>query len=146
MTTDTNFPLTAEDGHDDLPRTLRRAREEKEQAQRAAEAATTPKSPTSSSTSSLNPSLGAETDSFHAGDRFQDVDNGSYVESTVRRFDVPFLHLVSFFLKAALASIPAVIVLMVLLWGIGQAVEAFAPDLLQTKILIYNPKLFPPPQ
>ena len=34
----TDYPLSADDGPDDLPRTLRRAREEREQAQREAEA------------------------------------------------------------------------------------------------------------
>ena len=59
--------------------------------------------------------------------------------ASVRRFDVPFLHLVSFFLKAVLAAIPALILLTAILWVAGSALEAMFPELIKMKILISFP-------
>jgi hypothetical protein len=44
-----------------------------------------------------------------------------------------------FFLKAVFAAIPAMIVLIGLLWLGGQALEAALPELLKAKILITFP-------
>lgn len=55
---------------------------------------------------------------------------------TVRAFDVPFLHMVVFFLKAVIAAIPAMLLLTVLLYGFGRALEKFMPWLVKMKILI----------
>ncbi len=56
--------------------------------------------------------------------------------ATVHRFDVPFGHLVTFFLKAVIAAIPALILLMAILFGLGKAFALFFPDLAKMKILI----------
>ena len=59
--------------------------------------------------------------------------------ASVRRFDVPFLHLVMFFLKAVLAAIPALILLTAILWVAGSALQSFLPDLVKMKVLISFP-------
>ncbi len=56
--------------------------------------------------------------------------------ASVRRFDVPFMHLVTFFLKAVLAAIPALILLTAVMWGIGALLQLFFPELIKLKILI----------
>jgi hypothetical protein len=56
--------------------------------------------------------------------------------AVVRGFDVPFLHLVKFFLKAVFAAIPALILLTAILWLLGGLLQAFFPDLVKMKILI----------
>ena len=55
---------------------------------------------------------------------------------TVTRLNIPFLHLAMFFMKAVLAAIPALILLTVLLWGMGQGLKAFFPDLRHFEIVI----------
>ena len=57
----------------------------------------------------------------------------------VTRLDVPFLHLSAFFLKAVIAAIPALILLLVLLWLAGEALTATFPDLIKMQILIRMP-------
>ena len=59
--------------------------------------------------------------------------------ASVRRFDVPFLHLMRFFLKAVLAAIPALILLGVILWFGGHLLQALFPSLVKKKILISFP-------
>jgi hypothetical protein len=59
--------------------------------------------------------------------------------ASVRRFDVPFLHLMTFFLKAVLAAIPALFLLGVILWFAGAGLQAFFPNLVKMKILISFP-------
>jgi len=55
---------------------------------------------------------------------------------TVTRLKIPFLHLVLFFMKAVLAAIPALILLTVLLWGLGQGLKAFFPALRHFEIIV----------
>jgi hypothetical protein len=57
----------------------------------------------------------------------------------VTRIDVPFVRLTAFFIKAVFAAIPALIILTVMLWGMGQALTNYAPWLLKMKILITFP-------
>ena len=64
---------------------------------------------------------------------------GEYPQTTVSRFNVPFLHMVGFFLKAVLAAIPAMILLCLLLWGLGQFAQHYLPWLIKMKILITFP-------
>lgn len=52
---------------------------------------------------------------------------------------MPFWRLALFFLKAVVAAIPALVLLGVILFFMGQALEAFFPDLVKLKILIYAP-------
>jgi hypothetical protein len=61
--------------------------------------------------------------------------------ATVTAFDVPFLNLMMFFLKAVVAGIPALLLLGAVMWGVGQALQTFFPALLKLKILIYVPQI-----
>ncbi len=47
--------------------------------------------------------------------------------ATVVRFDVPFTHLMGFFIKAVFAAIPALILLGVLLWFAGSLLKTLLP-------------------
>jgi len=120
-------PLT--DSVDDLPRTLRRERESRERAQREQLAASAP----AHNSAYRQP----EAQSYAATD---------YAEATeaypavVTRFNVPFLSLMLFFIKAVLAAIPALILLAAILYGSGLALKAYFPWLVQTEILIRIPK------
>lgn len=111
------FSMTADD---DLPRTIRREREararEREARERQAAASSAPA-----------------------------VDHDGPYElpapaATVTAIDVPFARLMAFFLKAVLAAIPALLLLTVLLWLLGQGLQTFFPQLLKLKILIYMPQ------
>ncbi len=57
----------------------------------------------------------------------------------VRRLEVPFVHLMLFFIKAVFAAIPALIILAVLLWLGGAALQTFFPQLVKMQILIRFP-------
>jgi len=122
--TDTNFPLTADSDFDDLPRTLRRekearAREARERRNRSMDANMVGDPPTY--LARTRPSSGSE---------------GELMAASVERFDVPFHHLVMFFLKCALAAIPALILLGAIFFFGSKALEVFYPELLRMKILI----------
>lgn len=120
--TNTDLPLSADGDFDDLPRTLRRERE-----RQAAQSAPTVDVPVS------GPSY--EVDSVGFNERY----GHEPVPASVERFNVPFWRLVGFLLKAVLAAIPALILLTVILWFAGQALQAFFPELIQLKILISFP-------
>jgi hypothetical protein len=133
--TDANFPLTADGDFDDLPRTLRReresrareAREAREREQRARDGRT------------MGAAVG-DPPSYLSRTRQTPVVYGDDpIPASVQRFDVPFLRLMTFFLKAVLAAIPALILLGVLLYFAGKGLEAYYPDLVRTKILITFP-------
>lgn len=115
---DANYPLTADEA-DDLPRTLRRQREELDAKarERAAAAAYGTPEPTM-------PLPAIE-------------DRGEGV--VVRRLDIPFLHLVTFFLKAAVAAIPAMLLIGLILWGVGHVLQLYFPQLLKMQILVWFP-------
>lgn len=131
--TDANFAL-ADSDFDDLPRTLRRerdlrareARERKEREDRDRDGR------------SLD-ALG-DPPPYLARARPAPI---AYVDdpvpASVHRFDVPFLQLSGFFLKAVLAAIPALLVLTVILYFAGKGLEAFFPELVRMKILITFP-------
>ncbi len=138
-----NFPPLGDEQNDDLPRTFRRekearAREARERAAQERAAApslsTTPDAyaPAPAATIAHQPRVDADPDFAPA------IADMPYPAS-VRRFDVPFLHLVSFFLKAVLAAIPALILLTAILWVAGSALEAMFPELIKMKILISFP-------
>jgi hypothetical protein len=124
--TDINFTLTADGDVDDLPRTLRREREARQREAREREdkarAATL-------------------THDFGASDRAAEVPAyAAAVPATVVRFDVPFTHLMGFFIKAVFAAVPAVILLGVLLWYAGYALKSLYPELIHTEVLIRIPR------
>ena len=118
------FSMTADD---DLPRTIRREREAREREAREArerearERSGPPSVPIVERESSfLAPAPAA----------------------TVTDFDVPFLKLMMFFVKAVFAAIPALIVLTAVLWLFGQGLQTLVPQLLKMKIdvQIYSPQ------
>jgi hypothetical protein len=133
--TDANFPLTADSDFDDLPRTVRRekearareAREAREREQRERDGR------------SMDAARG-DPPSYLTRSRPAPVIYGDDpIPAAVRRFDVPFLHLTTFFLKAVLAAIPALILLGTILYFMGKGLEATFPDLVRMKVLITFP-------
>jgi hypothetical protein len=132
-------PLTEES--DDLPRTFRRekearAREARERA--AQERAAAPSLPVGSEGYSGSAS-GSGPQIYRSADVEPRIGDDMPFPASVRRFDVPFFHLVTFFLKAVLASIPALILLGAILWGLGAVLESVFPALVKMKILISFP-------
>lgn len=118
--TDSNFPLTADSDMSDLPRTLRREHEARARAASGFEADT--RSYGSQPEASYAPAATAEP-----------------YPAAVKRFEVPFFHLVTFFMKAVLAAIPALLLLTALLWGFGQVLKVYFPELLHMQIVVNFP-------
>lgn len=116
--------MMADGGADDLPRTFRRAREEQREREAQALGLGQPVPLSSSSSDGTAPM------SFHDETHL----------ATVRRIDVPFVHLVMFFLKAVLAAIPALILLGIILWVGGHLLQSFFPQLVKMQILIRFPQ------
>jgi hypothetical protein len=120
--TSTDFSMMADGESDDLPRTLRREREARERASREREA---------------KARAATLTHDFGASDtRPEPALVSEAVAGTVTRFDVPFGHLMFFFLKAVFAAVPALIVLGVMLWYAGAALKAYYPELLHMQVFI----------
>ncbi len=127
--TDVNFPLTADSEFDDLPRTLRREKEARAREKRERER----------DGRSMDAALG-DPSSYLARTRHAPAVYGDDpVPASVQRFDVPFLRLVAFFLKAVLAAIPALMLLGVILFFAGKGLEAYFPELVRMKIMITFP-------
>jgi hypothetical protein len=108
------FSMTADD---DLPRTIRREREAREREARERQAAV----------------------SAPAMPREGEFEVPAAPAATVVDFDVPLAKLAMFFVRAVFAAIPALLVLMALLWVLGHTLQTFFPQLLKMKILIYMP-------
>jgi hypothetical protein len=112
-----SLSMTADD---DLPRTIRRERDAREREAREREsrerAAVVPAGPSA-----------MERDGFAAP------------AATVTDFDVPFAKLMMFFIKAVFAAVPAVLLLIIMLWLFGHGLQAAFPQLVKMKILIYMP-------
>jgi hypothetical protein len=128
------FPIAADNEIDDLPRTLRREKEARLREAREREA----------QASGLGLSVPhPEPVPYHAApsEPYAASGTGAYEApaATVRRLDIPFGHLMAFFVKAVFAAIPALILLIAVLWVFGQALETFFPELLKMKILISFP-------
>lgn len=132
--TDVNIALADDSDFDDLPRTLRReralrqreARERKDQEERARNGA------------SLD-ALGEPPPYLSRMRPAPAVYGDDPIAASVQRFDVPFLQLSAFFLKAVLAAIPALFLLGALLFFAGKGLQAYFPELVHTKILISFP-------
>jgi hypothetical protein len=107
------FSMTADD---DLPRTIRREREAREREARERQAAASA------------PALQREGE-FEV----------PAPAATVVDFDVPLAKMAMFFVRAVFAAIPALLILMALLWVLGHTLQTFFPQLLKMKILIYMP-------
>jgi hypothetical protein len=113
---------------DDLPRTLRRARDERDAREREASGERFP--------SSLKAAMLATSDA----PRLTPADPLATADGmTVTRLDVPFKNLVAFFMKAVFAALPALFVLMIVLWTIGEVLQRYFPWLLKMRILIQFP-------
>jgi hypothetical protein len=131
--TDTHFPLTADSDFDDLPRTLRREREA-----RAREAREARERERREREGRMDSPLG-DPPSYLQRNRAPVAYGDEPLPAAVQRFEVPFLRLVAFFLKAVLAAIPALLLLGVLLYFAGKGLEAYFPELVRMKILITFP-------
>ena len=59
--------------------------------------------------------------------------------ATVTRLQLPFFHMMGFFIKAVLAAIPALILLMLILWACGQIAQTYLPWLVKMKVLVTFP-------
>jgi hypothetical protein len=145
-----NYPLIADGGPDDLPRTLRREKEAREREAREREAAERaqaqretlsmgPAHITEPAMAGPMPPQRDETTLYAMPDKSYIPVSEPLMPATVERFDVPFLHLVTFFLKAVIAAIPALILLTAVMWVGGQIVKMFFPWLLKAQILIQFP-------
>ena len=146
---ETNFPPLGDESFDDLPRTFRREKEARAKeardraAQERAAAPTLSTKPDSFGGDSLRPDIQRQAPASLAPQPRVQTDTDYAPEladmpypASVRRIDVPFMHLVKFFLKAVIAAIPALILLTVILWLFGSALQAFFPNLVKLKILI----------
>jgi hypothetical protein len=140
-----------DDSGDDLPRTFRRekeARAREAEARAAKERAANPSLPSGSAAgsgpatanqpsvkpaSSVSPSISPQ---ISVADDVQPMTGAMTYPATVKRFDVPFMHLMMFFLKAVMAAIPALMLLAVVLGIIGTVLGFVAPDLMRLKVLI----------
>jgi hypothetical protein len=121
-----DFPLTTDEGAEDLPRTLRREKEARERAAREREA--------KARAATLTHDFGAS-DTRDDRPEVAEVAGGT----VVNRFDVPFTHLMMFFIKAVFAAIPALIVLSFLLYLGGNLLKAMYPELIHMQIFITFP-------
>jgi hypothetical protein len=134
MADPTYAPLSDEPA-DDLPRTFRREKEAREREARERAARERAAAPTLSTTPDPYVGPGPKVYVEPAPAVASAALDENY-PAVVRRFDVPFGHLVAFFLKATIAAIPAMILLMAILWGFGQLLQTFFPELVKMKILI----------
>lgn len=145
-----SYPLTADDGPDDLPRTLRREKEAREREARereAADRAQAERETLSMGTARMaEPAMAGPVPTPRNETSLYAMPDSAYIPTaeplmpaSVQRFDVPFLHLVTFFLKAVVAAIPALILLTAVMWVGGQILKIFFPWLLKAQILIHFP-------
>lgn len=121
------FSMTADD---DLPRTIRRERDAREREARAREARERDARERQAATRP-EPMLEREGEGG--------LEMPAPPPATVVDFDVPFAKLSMFFIRAVFAAIPALLVLLALLWVFGHTLQIFFPQLLKMKILIYMP-------
>ena len=143
-----NYSSIADGGPDDLPRTLRRERDAREREAREREAAERAQAEREQlSMGSANHAAGPSPMASHSGGEMDyAVPTANYASgveaampATVTRLDVPFFHLMGFFIKAVFAAIPALLLLAVLLWGAGHLLQTYFPWLVKAQILIHFP-------
>ena len=133
-----NDPYSA-GAEEDLPRTVRQQKAERARDQLAQEALATQRAPYSQGGGRSPPvtSMSRTMD----GDYYDSAaaPPGEYPAATVRRLHLPFFHMVGFFIKAVFAAIPAIIIMMLMIFAIGKAAEIYLPWLVKMKIEIkYN--------
>lgn len=133
-------PRFADD--DDLPRTFRREREAREREQRERELPSSSgngpdqmgvmgNAAAVSSTAAFGPEIYDDTRALGDG------------KVTVTRFEVPFAHLVMFFIKSVFAAIPALVLLALLLWGAGEALRIAVPSFKGIHITVWQDQRTP---
>lgn len=122
--TDMAEPQFAMHSDDDLPRTLRRERDARRQAQSFHQHA-----PAGS-----GPSIADDDKRSFASD-----EPGAAPPATVTGIDVPFMRLVAFFVKCSIAAIPALVILGLILFAMGQIAERVFPWLVKMRIVISFP-------
>ena len=118
---------------DDLPRTFRREREAREREARERDAAMTGH-PGSSMPGHSGHDYGQPHHEYSGPPH--DSLYAASPSGVVTRFEVPFLHLMVFFLKAVLAAIPALVMLTALLFAGGKVLESYFPALRHFEIKI----------
>lgn len=142
-----SYSLTADGGPEDLPRTLRREKEAREREAREREAAERAAAqrealpmggPPEAASMMMGPADRAGPVYALPDAAYAPMDETA-MPALVTRIDVPFFHLVAFFLKAVIAAIPALVLLAVLMWGLGQLLQAYFPWLVKAQILIHFP-------
>ena len=111
---DMSLSMSLEDRQDDLPKTLRN------------KSLRTSDEPLQAQPSSAPPSARR---GLHLGE-----------DGVVNDIQIPFLRLVVFLMKVALACIPALLIVAVLLWGIAEVTGAVFPNLVKMKITIQVPQ------
>ena len=134
-------PTLSMDADDDLPRTIRRERDAKAAREREARERDARERLSMEPPPMPNP---AAIRSFERPAHFKGQQAPPYGFATpagsAAILDVPFSKLMAFFIKAALAAVPAFVVLAATLWVAGYGVHALFPDLVKLKVLIYMPK------
>lgn len=123
-------PHFADQDIDDLPRTFRREKEAREREARERDA--------QARGEVFGPATAGPSGDFapaHGHHTAKPVP----APAVVKALDVPFFSLMGFFIKAVFAAIPALIILGVLLWGAGEALQFYFPELVKLRILIDFP-------
>lgn len=118
-------------GDDDLPRTLRRERDarEREREQRDRDAAM-------AAQAQPYPQPGLQTQDYGRHD-YPGADAYPMPGSgVVNRLEIPFTHLVWFFVKAVFAAIPALLLLTALMFAGGQVLKTFFPSFRHFEIIV----------
>jgi hypothetical protein len=137
-------PYSAEDGND-LPRTVRQQQKEaRARDQVARDILNAPRQPYAREPQPVARAAGAAQLAADMGrgqeyNQVQRLAPGESPPATVTRLELPFLHMMTFFLKAVLAAIPALLLLMAILWGIGQLAQHYLPWLVKMRVLITFP-------
>ena len=125
---------------DDLPRTLRRERDAREREREAREREA--QAGVHAYSSEAAPADTSQARGAYAG-YAPDAYGAPMFSGTVNRFEVPFQHLVWFFIKCVFAAIPALILLTVLLFAGGKALQFFAPSFRLFEIVVRTPVSLP---
>jgi hypothetical protein len=133
---DARVSYVADGGPDDLPRSVLREREARyreDMARTAAQAAAQPAARSRAGASELHvppPTLAAD----------PAMKRPMVGDGVVRVLDIPFWRLVMFGFKLVFASIPAFILLGVLIWFAMTLLQLYYPELTKMQILINFPK------
>lgn len=132
-------PLT--DTSDDLPRTLRRERESRERAAREMQARSAQSGERTAWDRGAAGNSPVAQASIYAAEPAPSYEPEAFETkaATVTRFKVPFFSLMGFFIKCVFAAIPALIILIAMLYGLGIALQTYFPQLIKMKILISFP-------